>query len=114
MAYLEEKYLLASPGDICELFIHRVLCFLCFVRGISSGSTAVNTYKLVSFESELNSPGNIHVGFYGHAFMLEKRSKSNWKEYFLFKKSSIHKTFRYRKTFPHLQWWWDLNHFRQG
>lgn len=89
-----------------------------FVFSASSGAYLLARQQSIrinlSFESELNSPGNIHVGFYGHAFMLEKRSKSNWKEYFLFKKSSIHKTFRYRKTFPHLQWWWDLNHFRQG
>lgn len=37
-------------------------------------SIGINIEMLVSFESELNSPGNIHIGkercFYGHAFML--------------------------------------------
>lgn len=43
----------------------------------------------MSFESELNSPGNIHVGmercFYGHAFMLEKDQNQIGKNIFFLK-----------------------------
>lgn len=93
-----------------------------FVFSVSSGayllvrqqSIGINMQMLVSFESELNSPGNIHVGkercFYGHAFMLEKSGKN----IFFLKILPFIKHSDIGKTFQHLQWWWDLNHFRQA
>lgn len=89
-------------GDICELFIYRVFCFFCFVWGIFFGLIVVNMYKFVFFEFEFNLFGNIYVGFYGYVFMLEKRLKLNWKEYFFLKKFFIYKIFRYCKIFLYL------------
>lgn len=90
-----------------------------FVFSASSGAYLLARQQSIRINLCLLNPNSIHPAIYMQVFMdmlscQKKRSKSNWKEYFLFKKSSIHKTFRYRKTFPHLQWWWDLNHFRQG
>lgn len=94
-----------------------------FVFSASSGAYLLARQQSIRINLCLLNPNSIHLAIYMQEWkgvfmdMLSCQKKDQnqiGKNIFFLKNLPFTKHSDFGKTFPHLQWWWDLNHFRQG